>query len=664
MDRGGSEDHPDRREIVMQEKTKGLSRRGFLGLGAAVGASVAVGAVPTLAAASQPASPTDPQVGAVQVFVNNLGYETHGPKRLVFGGSSGSRPLPFQVLDTTSGAIVHRGTADFVGPVDDWDQHGVPPVPRVYWVGDFSSLTRPGQYVIAVGGNAKAPSGVSCPFLIEADLYARHTMSDVLHYFKGSRSSGQFDKRDRRLPIGQHGKQHVDVHGGWYDATADFGIHFNQVFRGPAAPFLVTTQVPLTAWVLFASHAQIARPKNPQFTQIANWLLDEAMYGADFLVRMQPRDGSFYASIEQPELDHPTPQYEPYALRFLETENGVPTLVSFRGGGGSAVAALAAASTFKVSGEYDSREYLAAAVRAFCYLQANNRKLNRGTPDNILDDSEILVAATELHKATGDRAYATIARARAHNLAARLTSWHQYRNYWRADGGDRPFFHPSNAGLPAAYLANYLGIAEPDERAALIQVLQKSLEFALATTREATNPFGYARQLVQDADGHRFTRFFFPHDVTPSTQQGGWWQGENARIASLATAARLVALHSAGNLAMELERYATDQLNWICGLNPYASCMLNGVGLNNPQYYDATGTWQVLPQAGGINNGITGSTVSGQGIRYEPGCRSDDFVADWPSDWRFMEQWLPHATWFLYATSIGPVAHSEDEGHT
>jgi hypothetical protein len=137
-------------------------------------------------------------------------------------------------------------------------------------------------------------------------------------------------------------------------------------------------------------------------------------------------------------------------------------------------------------------------------------------------------------------------------------------------------------------------------------------------------------------------------------QAGGWWQGENARIASLAAAARLAARHTGDSeFAARLRGYADDQLNWICGLNPYASCMLNGSGLNNPAYYDVAGSWQFLPTAGGINNGICGMNVPGSGILYEPGYRSDEFVSDWPDDWRRMEQWLPHSTWFMYALAIG-----------
>lgn len=597
--------------------------------------------------------------GQMQVFANNVGYEPAGAKRFVAGADSGSGPLPFRVLDSTTGAVAYSGTAQYAGQVEDWAASSHPAVPAHYWAGDFSPLTRQGQYVIAVDTPAgQAPfAGLSYPFLIEPDVYERHALAHVLQYFKGSRCSGQFDKVDANLPVGAGGSQRVDVHGGWYDATGDFGIHFSQVFRGPAAPYLITLAVPLTAWVLTASYDQLLRRDDTELTQLGNWTLDEALFGADFLVRMKAPDGSFYSSISQPEGDTAT-QPEPPAARYLEAEQTaggfVPAMVSFREGGGTAVAALAAASRYELSGQYASEDYRHAAEEAFGYLAANNRELNGGLADNILDECEILLAASELCRATGKPAYRAEAARRAGQLAARLTSWQDYHNYWRANGGSRPFFHPSNAGLPVVALLTYLPLADPAEQAALAAVVSKSLDFEMATTQEVTNPFGYARQLVQNEQGTRYTTFFFPHDVSPSVQAGGWWQGENARIASLAAAARLAASHTAdGAFAARLRRYADDQLNWICGLNPYASCMLNGNGLNNPAYYDVAGSWQFLPIAGGINNGICGMNLSGSGIAYEPGHRSDEFASDWRDDWRRMEQWLPHSTWFLYALAIG-----------
>ena len=154
------------------------------------------------------------------------------------------------------------------------------------------------------------------------------------------------------------------------------------------------------------------------------------------------------------------------------------------------------------------------------------------------------------------------------------------------------------------------------------------------TTAEVANPFGYARQLVQTTKGVRETRFFFPHD----TETAPWWQGENARLGSLAFAARLAAAQFADDPAFadRLRRYAQDQLNWIVGENPFDVSMLGGTGRNNPEYL-FFGSYEYTNAPGGIVNGITG------GFRDE---RDIDFdlphaVTGADHDWRWVEQWLP-----------------------
>ncbi|HEY0807450.1 MAG TPA: hypothetical protein VGD84_20460 [Pseudonocardiaceae bacterium] len=47
-------------------------------------------------------------------------------------------------------------------------------------------------------------TAVSHPFRIEPDVLIRRTLSHVVHYFKDSRSSGQFDQADRIAVAGQH----------------------------------------------------------------------------------------------------------------------------------------------------------------------------------------------------------------------------------------------------------------------------------------------------------------------------------------------------------------------------------------------------------------------------------------------------------------------------
>ncbi len=95
------------------------------------------------------------------------------------------------------------------------------------------------------------------------------------------------------------------------------------------------------------------------------------------------------------------------------------------------------------------------------------------------------------------------------------------------------------------------------------------MTYELSITSEVNNPFGYSRQLVQDTLGNRRSSFFFPHgsDASP------WWQGENATLGSEATASRLAANLFTDDKPFhdKLESFATDQLNWILGLNPFDS---------------------------------------------------------------------------------------------
>jgi hypothetical protein len=149
---------------------------------------------------------------------------------------------------------------------------------------------------------------------------------------------------------------------------------------------------------------------------------------------------------------------------------------------------------------------------------------------------------------------------------------------------------------------------------------------------------------VQGVGGRRRSSFFFPHD----TETGEWWQGENARLASLACAARLAARQFADDpaFATRLEAYALSSLNWILGLNPFDACMLHGKGRNNP-WYLFFGYWEYMNSPGGICNGITAGMHDEHGIDFQLSYAE----TGGDHDWRWGEQWLPHAAWYLAAVA-------------
>lgn len=584
----------------------------------------------------------------VRVLVDQVGYETGAPKVALIESTTDTAPGGFVLVDDASGNTVFTGKLEAAGTVDHW-------VRWHFWKADFSLWQTPGEYRLrTIGGDGEVSS---CAFEIGENLLERRTLSNVLYYFKGQRSSGDFDRADRHLAIPGEPGQFVDVHGGWYDATGDYGIHFSH--QNPTSYFN-PQQVPLTAWSLLASYDVLKSRGDDNFIEIERRLLDEGLFGADFLVRMKRPNGSFFESVGAPgpgklakdrAIGNPNWRTQIKTSASGSTERAGPATgphayeAGFRAGGGMAIAALALASTMPEDGDFPRAQYLATAETAFAFLEAHNAELLNDHTENILDDYCALMAATELYRATHLPVYGAAADRRADRLMARLISSGDFPDSWRADNGTRPFFHPSDAGLPVISLLRYATVANAGNQERVREAVRKSLEFELATTKEVNNPFNYARQLVRRGDGQVRTAFFFPHD----TEAAPWWQGENARLGSLAAAARMAAPLFADDAAFAntLETYGDDQLHWILGRNPYDTCMLMGSGHGNAAYMFFR-SWKYTNAPGAIINGITAATDDEDGIAFNLGYA----VTGKDDDWRWTEQWLPHAAWFLYAVSL------------
>jgi hypothetical protein len=140
-------------------------------------------------------------------------------------------------------------------------------------------------------------------------------------------------------------------------------------------------------------------------------------------------------------------------------------------------------------------------------------------------------------------------------------------------------------------------------------------------------------------------RFFIPK----VNETGYWWQGENARLASMASSFILgaqLAEREGGSLwADTLFTMATAQLDWILGRNPFDLSMMYGIKGNDYPEYPATQHLSNIK--GGICNGISSARDNEDNIEWMPYPQGENF---W-RNWRFIEQWLPHNAWYLVAVS-------------
>ena len=426
----------------------------------------------------------------LKILTNHIGYEPHESKHAVVLGYASDIVTDFKILDGDK-KEVFSGTATKVGPVDQWRNW-------IFWTLDFSPLEQEGNYIVqcdTIHGPVR-----SFPFMIQNELLERNTLSNTIYYFKLQRNSGQRERADYHLQFedSADSSKTCDLHGGWADATGDYGKHLSHL---SFSTYFNPQHIPLTTWVLFKCNAELNRRGSDNFRLYKQRLIDEALFGADYLCRSKTPGGSFFRSVDDPGGNDPEKRFvakdgsggiikktkNPNPLQAGDLSGISPYFdyeIGFRAGGAMSIAALALASTQKVSGEYSSDQYLHAARLAYEFLSKYNLYYTNDGKENIIDDYCVLIAATELWNATKEGRYKADADLRADKLLARMTD----KGYWRADDGDRPFFHAADAGLPVVALLNYYPSGDAEMQSRILRTVKKSLTYEMNTDWRSAEP--------------------------------------------------------------------------------------------------------------------------------------------------------------------------------
>ena len=606
---------------------------------------------------------------AVTFHYNVAGYDSNLPKALVVESSDNLNGVNYSIKK--DGATVASGTFG-VGSIPTGWTNGF----TVYYNLDFSQVKTPGSYTIEFTKDGTLAKSATID--IADKKLASKTLGMVFDYFRKDRSP---ETSHTYVYVGSYASAGVDVHGGWNDASGDYGTYLSHLSY---ANYMNPQQIPLTVWALAFANERIPAAVESA-TSDAEYAVDEALWGADFLVRMQNEAGYFYMTVFNQWGQSSSWHLCAFSGSGGEMSNNYQT--AYREGGGMAIAALARASTLGKDGSYTAEKYLEVAKAGFEHLESKQTLGGECSycddgVENIIDDYAALMAATELSIATGLSKYMTAARKRAEHLIGRLSD---EGYFWSDNDKTRPFYHASDAGLPVVALLRYIEMENniayepcPPEANCInpgevlmkkaAEVVKKHLDWMISVTDRQSNPFGYAKQVVKTL-GKIQTNFFIPHD----NETGYWFQGENARLGSLAAAAVYASRMLGYADSAKAFQYAADQLDWILGKNPYGLSFMEGVGTKNSTRYQSYSNTK-----GGIANGITGKNMDGSGITWDnvsdiagqlEALRQD--VADWQT-WRWEEQWLPHATWYLMALAtrydehptkvIFPTSSSSSQG--
>lgn len=559
-----------------------------------------------------------------KVHVNQVGYDLRSPKLAVVQTASLlADTVCFFIWSESSRMPVFSSKLSKPLQVEEW-------IPgQYYYQADLSAIRQPGTYRLSLVLDGTTVG--SAPFQVADQALARLTIPSIIGYYRHQRANTPAEQASDQQMLLYGSDKRVDIRGGWCDASGDISKYFSHLAY---TNFMSPQQTPLVTWSMINTAEAI--PQLLGSLQVKDSLEQEALWGADYIMRSLSPEGYFYMTVFS------YFKKDPSARRIVGLlANSVTTSdyqCAFREGGGMGIAALARVARWKKHGDSTSAQYVAAARRAFAHLLVNNTKYTDDGKENILDDYCALLAATELWMTTGETLYQAEARKRAGNLVRRQAP----AGYFIANDGNRPFWHAADAGLPVVALCRYLA-KETDlaYRDAALKTIRHWLDYQQQVTYEVANPYGYARQTfaVQQQIKHGF---FIPHE----NESGWWWQGENARLGSIATAlvkgAQLVYNKPADKKKKEaLTALATRQLDWILGSNPYSMCFMYGFGVNNVPYMASL--YGHGSGKGGISNGITGKegNADGSGIDFKQEAAGNE--------WRWTEQWIPHAAWFLQA---------------
>ena len=231
-----------------------------------------------------------------QILTNQIGYDCGDTKSAVLQAEGPMTLGEFQVIRVSDGAAVCSGSAVEQGTVDRWET-------GYYYTLRFDQVREPGKYYIQISGNGETFR--SFPFDIGENLLELRMISAVGYYFKAQRPTGEFEAAERNLPfrgskpgVFDLRQGRLDVRGGWYDATGDTGIHLSHLSH---TTYFNPQQASFSAYVFFQVNDLLEESGYPYYTLLKRRMLDEGMYGADFLMRMRAPSGTFFRTKDRAE---------------------------------------------------------------------------------------------------------------------------------------------------------------------------------------------------------------------------------------------------------------------------------------------------------------------------------------------------------------------------
>lgn len=548
----------------------------------------------------------------IQVTVNQVGYETDGPKSAIVQTNyfpTRSAEGLVQVLDASDRVVLEQpldGDGRMRGQQGaDWGWY--------FWRADFSRLKSEGEF--RVRARVGKEESVSPAFRIGRHRLFEETVDANVEFFYVQRCGFEVPGWHAachldcaKLPDGTH----RELNGGWHSAGdynkltweyGDGGVMYALVSAYEAAP----------------DHF-VGRDRDGD--GVCD-ILDEAWWGARFVAKVQvPDSGGLLNHIEQGP-DRAT--WMKWCPPEKTTDNVVGTAddpVVIQGNGNSP---LAIGAWARLSRLLDAKaipnDYRERASRLWAHATAGGT----GGADPLL-----LISSLDLFDVTGDDALLQYVRRSVEGLLAGNNG-----------EGMLPGGYSNSGDIPAAALA-YFAVTRPDDPLTP-RIRERLVRHTDGFLAEARNPLGLMMQ-QRGADGY----FFEPSSTLGCNYMGNCRAWSAVMVYRVTRDSRLLA-------------YAMDQLDFLLGRNLYGICMMEGEGsVNLPRYHHR---YVTIPghEDGAVPGAIPNGFVRDLGGNDRPGVDLSTGGRQYPS-YRTNEPWLVHNVFYTLALTALHEAVSQANG--
>ncbi|WP_052429524.1 glycoside hydrolase family 9 protein [Paenibacillus borealis] len=570
------------------------------------------------------------------IKVNQLGYPADGVKQALVTGFEDVLTVdagtPFTIINTATNAAAFSGSLVLTKNYDAIDSGE-----RVF-TADFTNLTAPGKYYVAVQGLQNSPkfsigdaNSIYEPFLTDVSryFYYQRTGINITSPYTQNYQRTDFTP-DTSVPLMSNPSIKKDVSKGWYDA-GDKGKYVNAGAKALSDLFW--------AYEIMPEKFTDSQFNIPESGNGIPDILDESRWELEWMLKMQDAaTGGFYARVTFQDDDN-------MVDRQIIDKDTVSSRTGIKTTADTATAAGVLAHAYLIYQNIDpafAQSCLNAAEAAWGYLEAhpeNIRTPNTGRwPYDVTDDaSNRLWAAGSLYRSTGTAKYNNYFLANYTNMAIYFEDTLDFASGW-ANTWNTGFF-------------SYLKAANPNSAVVSWYTTKYQQWFNDKVSRYNESAW---KSIIKDGNyywGITMQVADTPMEMIIGTKLLGTFESNRAII----------------------NKVTYSQLDWILGQNPVGVSFVSGYGDNSVQYPFSimyrTDNLPGVPKGylvGGPNKFSNDITVGNQISRFAGKNYTDNFqewttnehTVYWNSGLVFV---AAYATGNSSNSSISPTAASFDK---